>query len=110
MFGIPVRVPFLIVMLLAAFWVFVLIWWKPELLEQERPTRVYVSILEGLLCGSLWGFLLAQFSNDPLEGLFLSGFFTGAIWFCVVLYSRKRYAQTSLNAPKRKMKPVERLY
>ena len=110
MFGIPIRVPFLIVMLLAAIWILVIVWWKPELLKQKRSTRVYVSILEGLLCGSLWGILLSQFSNDPLEGLLLSAFFTGGIWFCVVLYSRNRYAQ-ALDVPsKHKMKRIERSY
>lgn len=110
MFGIPVRVPFLIVMLLAAFWVFVLVWWKPELLDQKRSSRIYVSILEGLLCGFMWGIILSQFSHDPLEGLFLSGFFTGSIWFCVVLYIRNRYAQALDVALKRKMKPIKRSY
>ena len=110
MFGIPIRVPFLIVILLAAFWVFALVWWKPELLERKQSGRVYVSLLEGMLSGALWGILLSHLSNDPIEGSLLSAFLAGALWFCIVLYSRTRYAQTLTYSPKRKIKPVERLY
>lgn len=110
MFGIPVRLPFLIVILLASSWVFVLAWWKSELLEQKRLQCVYVSILEGLLCASLWGILLSHLSNDPIESLLLSAFCAGVLWFCVVLYSRNLYIQTLDDSPKRKMKPVERSY
>jgi len=110
MFGIPIRVPVLIVILLAAFWMFVLAWWKPELLEQKQSSRVYVSLLEGMLSGALWGILLSHLSNDPIEGLLMSALFAGVIWFCVVIYSRNHYTQAFDTSPKRKMKPVERSY
>ena len=92
-FGIPIRVPFLIVMLLAGLWVFALAWWKPELLEQRPASRFYVSVLESMVCGLLWGVTLACFSNDPIVGLILSSILAGVLWFWIVFYSRLRYAQ-----------------
>ena len=94
MFGIPIRVPFLLVMLLAGLWVFALAWWKPELLEQKPVGRLYTSILESLVCGFLWGVILSHLSNDPLEGLVLSSLLAGFFWFSVVFYSRQRYAES----------------
>lgn len=99
LFGIPIRVPFLIVMLLAALWVFALAWWKPELLEQKRGSRFYVSLLEGLVCGLLWGFLLSHFSSDPAASLALSALLTSLVWFCVAFYSRLRYTKTLTGLP-----------
>jgi|GEM_PF-3530210 len=110
MFGIPIRVPFLIVILLASVWVFVQAWWIPGLLEQKPLHRIYVSILEALLSSLIWGILLNHYSHVPVESLFLSAFSTGAIWFCVVLYSRNCYVQAIDGFPKRKKKPVERSY
>ena len=71
---------FLIVILLVAFWLFVLAWWKSKFLKQKDSTRVYVSLLEGILR------------------------------FCVVIYSRNPYIQALDNSPKHKIKPVEGAY
>jgi hypothetical protein len=95
MFGIPVRVPFVFVMLLAGLWVFALAWWKPELLNQNRASRFYTSILEGILCGTFWGLLLALQNDVPLAGIVLSSILVGLFWFGVVLYSRQQYPKNA---------------
>ena len=110
MFGIPVRVPFLIVMLLATVWIFVLAWWKPELLKQKAASRWYVSLLESMLFGLLWGGLLAYFSADPVESLILSAVITGCIWFGIVFYSRNRYARVYEQPPTHLSQSSKRTY
>jgi hypothetical protein len=110
MFGIPVRVPFLIVMLLATIWIFVLVWCKPELLRQKSANRWYVSLLESVLCSLLWGGLLAYFSTDPLESLILSAVITGCIWFGIVFYSRNRFAKVYEQPPPHLSQSSKRTY
>ena len=110
MFGIPVRVPFLIVMLLATVWIFVLAWWKPELLKQKPANRWYVSLLESVLCSLLWGGLHAYFFDDPIESLVLSAVITGGIWFGIVFYSRNRYARVYEQSPPHLSQPSKRTY
>ena len=99
MFGIPIRAPFLMLMLLAGLWIFAMAWWKPELLEQKPASRFYISILESFVCGFTWGVALASFSDDPIEGLVLSSIVAGFFWFGVVYYSRRSYAKTLTQAP-----------
>jgi hypothetical protein len=105
MFGIPIRVPFLIVMLLAGLWIFAMAWWKPELLEQKPTSRFYISILESLVCGFLWGAILAYLSDDPIEGLVLSSILVGFFWFSIVFYSRHRYARVLEQSPSTRQNP-----
>lgn len=98
MLGIPLRVPFLLVMLVASLWIFALARWKPELLEQKPTSRFYVSLLESLVCGFLWGTVLIGLFNDPIEGLIFNSCITAFFWFCIVFYSRLHYSQALQRA------------
>ena len=110
MVGTPIRVPFLLVMLLATIWIFVLVQWKPELLKQKATNRWYVSLLESVLCSLLWGGLLAYFSADPLESLILSAVITGFMWFGIVFYGRNRYARVYEQSPPHLRQSSKRTY
>lgn len=100
MFGIPIRLPFVIIILLATCWVFALIYWKPEWVKKTRLTHLYLSILEGLVCGLIWGTILHFTLSDPLEGIVLSATCTGAIWIGCTYYGRLRYIQMISRTPR----------
>lgn len=91
--GIPLRVPFLVVLLLATFWICLLAWWKPQYLQQERLNRLYSSLLEGVFGAVIWGSILSSSTADPIAGVLMSSMAVGVLWSVFVYYNRSQYVK-----------------
>lgn len=99
MVGIPIRVPFLLVILLATGWIFILAFYKPQYLQQPRLNRLYSSLLEGIFCGAVWASLLWATTTDAIASVVMSAIGVAVLWSTYVYYNRSQYVKLRASHP-----------
>ena len=91
MVGIPIRVPFLLVILLATGWIFILAWYKPQNLHQPRLNQLYYALMEGIFCGVAWDILLGMSTSKKISSIVMSYICVAVLWSTYSYYNRSQY-------------------